>query len=440
VKIAEFSGEWEGRTIDSSFPLRQFLGAGESSAVFLTTYQTRPAAIKLVHTEPQSADAQLSRWRAASKLSHPNLIKIFNTGRCELDGMALLYVVMEHADENLSQVLLERPLTTSETRAMLEPTLAALDYLHRQGFIHAHLKPSNIMAVDDQVKISSDGLCRQGTTCLNPPTAYDRADRAKGDISPATDIWSLGMTLVEVLTQHLPEGGRVPADLPEPFAAIASHCLDRNAADRWTIAQISLRLGIPSPVAVSKRRYIPPVGVMILLGLLIVLVVGVIVKYSDIGAAAPAVSSAVSKEAPREVPKGDPRPIPTTTATSEPAKTVAPVKPPPATQAPEPDPPQQSAPLDPAQPMPEVTDQARRTIHGRVVVDVTADVDPSGAVTDAKLDHSGSKFFGKSALKAIRQWKFKPVAVDGRETAQQWRVRFEFRSTGTKVEPQRLSP
>jgi TonB family protein len=439
VKIAEFSGEWEGRTIDGSFPLRQFLGAGESSAVFLTTYQTRPAAIKLVHTEPQSADAQLFRWRAASKLSHPNLIRIFNTGRCELDGMALLYVVMEHAEENLSQVLIERPLTTAETRAMMEPTLAALDYIHRQGFIHAHLKPSNIMAVDDQVKISSDGLCRQGTTCLNPPTPYDRADRAKGDISPATDIWSLGMTLVEVLTQRLPEGGRVPADLPEPFAAIALHCLDRNAADRWTIAQISLRLGIPSPVAVSgKRRYIPPVGVMILLGLLIVLVVGVIVKYSDIGAPMPAVSKEVSKEVPKEAPK-EAVPTPTTT-TPEPAKTVAPVKPPPATQAPEPDPPQQSVPPDPSQPMPEVTEQARKTIHGRVMIDVTADVDPSGAVTDAKLDHAGSKFFGKSALKAVRQWKFKPVTVDGRETAQQWRLRFEFRSTGTKVDPQRLSP
>jgi TonB family protein len=436
VKIAEFSGEWEGRTINGSFPLRQFLGAGESSAVFLTTYQTRAAAIKLVHTEPQSADAQLSRWRAASKLSHPNLIRIFNTGRCEFDGMALLYVVMEYAEENLSQVLLERALTAAETRAMLEPTLAALDYIHRQGFIHAHLKPSNIMAVDDQVKISSDGLCRQGTTCLNPPTAYDRADRAKGDISPATDIWSLGMTLVEVLTQHLPEGGRVPADLPEPFAAIALHCLDRNAADRWTIAQISLRLGITQPVPVSKRRYIPPVGVMILLGLLIVLVVGVIVKYSDIGAPAPAVSNAM----PKQVPKEAPPPAPATTATPEPAKTIAPVDPPPATHAQEPDPPQQSVPSDPSQPMPEVTEQARKTIHGRVMIDVIADVDPSGAVTDAKLDHAGSKFFGKSALKAVRQWKFKPVAVDGRETAQQWRVRFEFRSTGTKVEPQRLSP
>jgi TonB family protein len=425
VRIAEFSGEWEGRTIDSAFPLRQFLGAGENSAVFLTTYDARPAVIKLVSTEPQRADAQLCRWRAASKLSHPNLIRIFSTGRCELDGIALLYVVMEHAEENLSQVLPDRALTAAETRAMLEPTLAALDYIHRQGFVHSHLKPSNIMAVDDQVKLSSDGLCRLGTDCGDPPSPYDPPERVSG-ITPAGDIWSLGMTLVEVLTQRLPAGGLVPTHLPEPFAAIALHCLERNPEERWTIPQISLRLGTPAPMVIRKRRYVVPVGAMILLALLIVLVVGVIVKRSDTGTP----SAAPPKAAPVKAAK-PPEP--------EPAKKTVPVKPLRATKAPEAAPPQSVA-ADQTQPMPEITEQARRTIHGRAVVDITVDVDPSGTVTDAKLDHSGSKYLAASALKAVRQWKFKPVGVDGREAAQQWRVRFEFRSTGTKAQPRRLSP
>ena len=284
MRIAEFSGQWEGRTVAGAYPLRQSLGAGEQSAVFLTTYDTRDAAIKLVDIAPPATDAQLARWRAASNLSHPNLIRIFATGRCELDGMTLLYVVMERADEDLSQVLPDRPLTTEETRAMLEPTLAALEYLHRQGFSHAHLKPANIMAVDDRVKLSSGGLCRLGTETENPPTPYDPPERAKG-VSSQGDIWSLGITLVEVLTQHRPPVGRgtpPPATMPEPFAGIASHCLERNPADRWTIAQISQSLIKKTSSAPSrKRRFLTPVGALIFLVILAALVVAVLANRSD---------------------------------------------------------------------------------------------------------------------------------------------------------------
>jgi len=52
VRIAEFSAQWEGRTIEGGFPLRQFLGGGESSAVFLTTHEGRSAALKLMPADP----------------------------------------------------------------------------------------------------------------------------------------------------------------------------------------------------------------------------------------------------------------------------------------------------------------------------------------------------------------------------------------------------
>ncbi len=431
MRIAAFSGQWEGRTVDSAFPLVRFLGAGESSAVFLTSYEARQAAIKLVHTEPQSADAQLCRWRSASKLSHPNLIRIFTTGRCELDGIALLYVVMELAEEDLSQVVPDRALTAVEARAMLEPTLAALDYIHRQGFLHGHLKPANIMAANDQVKLSSDGLCRVGVNWVDLPSPYDAPERAKGVTSPAGDIWSLGVTLVEVLTQRPPGDPRGPSGLPEPFAAIALHSADRNAADRWTIPQILQRLGTPAPVAIRKRRSFAPVGVLVLLLLLIILVVGVIVKHSEAGAApTSAPPPAASQPAPTASGETAKAPEP------EPAKTVSRAKPARATQAPEAVTPQSTD-----QPMPDLTPQALRTIHGKVKVNVRVAVDPSGTVTDAKLEYAGSsKYLAASALKAARQWKFKPVAVDGRDAAQQWRVEFEFRSSGTKAVPRRLSP
>src|SRR5712692_5302946 len=141
---------WEGHVVAGRFCLRQHLGGCQHSAVFLTEYggrQPQKAAIKLVAADPEVTELQLSRWELAEKLYHPHLIRLFEMGGCQLRNMALLYVVMEYAEENLSQVLRHRPLTPSEAREMLVPALDALAHLHGKGFVHGHLKPANILAV-----------------------------------------------------------------------------------------------------------------------------------------------------------------------------------------------------------------------------------------------------------------------------------------------------
>jgi TonB family protein len=91
--------------------------------------------------------------------------------------------------------------------------------------------------------------------------------------------------------------------------------------------------------------------------------------------------------------------------------------------------------------MPEIPANARRTIRGKVTVNVRVDVDPSGRVTDAKVESPGaSKYFSERTLKAVRQWKFQPISVNGSDSGQRWNLRFEFRTSGTKVQPKRLSP
>ena len=93
---------WEGRVVDGKFPLRQWLGGSDHSAVFLTERPGQPSpklAIKLVAAEATEADRQISRWRAASQLSHPNLIRIFDAARSRLDNMAHLNLVMESAEQ-----------------------------------------------------------------------------------------------------------------------------------------------------------------------------------------------------------------------------------------------------------------------------------------------------------------------------------------------------
>src|SRR5713226_7557210 len=102
--------QWEGQVVNGEFPLRQYLGGSEHSAVFLTEHgkQLQKAAIKLIPADPATAEVRLSRGRLAAELSHPRLIRLFQMGRCQLDGTELLYVVMEYAEEDLSQILTRR--------------------------------------------------------------------------------------------------------------------------------------------------------------------------------------------------------------------------------------------------------------------------------------------------------------------------------------------
>ncbi len=211
-----FWKQWEGQSLDSMYPLERCLGASDHSAVFETQFQGRPAAVKVVPGTLTSQDK-------AAGLSHPALVRIL--ARCEttLGDLRCAYIVMERADENLAEVLAERLLTPAETREMLFPVLGALQYLKAQGFAHGRLKPANIMAFGDQLKISSDSLIQGG--------------------DPAADCAAIGTLLKGVL-----DGGG-NARLPKPFAEIVSNCLPPDPADRWDVTRIEAHLrGDPAPM------------------------------------------------------------------------------------------------------------------------------------------------------------------------------------------------
>src|SRR5260221_1362670 len=197
--------KWEGR-VDAKFPLRQWLGGSEHSAVFLTERpgQSQKVAIKLIAANAD-ADHQLARWRAAAQLTHPHLMRIYDAGRCRLDGTALLYLVMEYAEEDLSQILPQRPLAPAEVTDLLPPLLDALSYLHSQGFVHVRIKPSNVHAMGDQLQLSADQIVSFAESNPSPRRrdVYDAPEPAAGIVSPAGDVWSIGVTLVAALTQNV---------------------------------------------------------------------------------------------------------------------------------------------------------------------------------------------------------------------------------------------
>ncbi len=259
----------EGQVIDNRFRLLRYLGGTDDSAVFLTQLAGSPsqkAAIKFIPAGT-TADLQLSLWRRVTQLAHPHLLRIFDIGRCRLENRDRLYIVMEYADEDLSQILPQRPLTASEAREMLKPVLDVLVYLHGKGLIHSRIKPSNILATADQLKLSSDALLPIGESRKSSSkfAAHDAPETAASPLSAAADVWSLGMTLVETLTQHVPvlqPGSQadpvVPDALPQPFLDIARHALRREPRRRWTLAEIAAHF---NPAAAAAAQSVSPLAV-----------------------------------------------------------------------------------------------------------------------------------------------------------------------------------
>jgi TonB family protein len=267
--MSDFWKECEGQVIDNKFRLRRHLGGTDDSAVFLTQLaapQSEKAVIKFITAGP-TADVQISLWLRIMQLAHPNLLRLFDVGRCRIENRDRLYVVMEYAEEDLSQILPHRALTASEARAMLEPVLDALVYLHGQGLVHSRIKPSNILAAADQLKLSSDALFPIGESrkSLSKFDVHDAPETLVSPLSPAADVWSLGMTLVEALTQHAPAlqplsqaDPLVPDTLPQPFLDVARHTLRRDPRRRWTIPEIAARLNPVAAAAAAAGQFVPP--------------------------------------------------------------------------------------------------------------------------------------------------------------------------------------
>jgi TonB family protein len=259
--------QFEGQVVDDEFPLQRFLAGEEHSAVFLTQRgdsKPQKAAIKLLPLDPAACDLQLSRWRLVAQLSHPNLLRLHDFGRCRLRDANFLYAVLEFAEEDLSQILPERALTPAETRDMLGPVLDVLVYLHGKGLVHGHIKPSNILATADQLKLSCDSLSSiaESHAPTTRPSPYSAPEVTSSGLTPAGDVWSLGITLVEALTQRVPvlppgvdSNFVLPDTFPQPFLDIARHALLRESRRRWTIAEIAARMN-PTAVAAAAGQSI----------------------------------------------------------------------------------------------------------------------------------------------------------------------------------------
>jgi TonB family protein len=426
------------------------------------------------------------------------------TGRAKLDDTDLLFVVMQYAEEDLAQILPSRALTVGEARDLLDPTLEALAYLRDKGFVHGRLKPANIMAVGDQLKLSSDGISRVGEARAagDGPTEYDAPEIARGENLAAGDVWSLGVVLVMALTQRFPvwetnkEGEPVLVEnLPAPFGDIVRLCLRHDPRARRSAAELAARLrqpvtplpAAPQPKAAPPPRQAPAaprktvperenqrtkrpskigpyVAVAAALAVVAILTVPRLFRGgSDDSQAASSSQGRPRVSARREsAPPRQNQPIAANTEASQSDEKVASaeaeggttpvraVKPEGlfSASAPAPTPSREkttrqrvTAGQVAQQVLPDVPASARNTIRGKVAVGVRISVDSKGNVTQAELDSPGpSKYFARLALEAAQQWKFEPPRMEGRGVLSDWLLRFEFTGSGTKVVPRETAP
>jgi outer membrane biosynthesis protein TonB len=442
--MSEFWKQWENQVIDGSFPLRRFLGASSHSAVFLTESEAAhlPAAIKFIRADTPLAHLQLERWRAASVLSHPHLIRLLGWGQCRLGSHELLFVVMEYAEQSLAQILIHRALTFDEVLEMTGPALAALAFIHRRDWVHGQLKPSNVCVVDDVLKLASDVLRPAGEASVGAVefSPYDAPEETAGGSSSAGDLWGFGMTVVAALTRY-PVARRherseiaLPASVTPAFAAAIRQCLSLNPGRRPSAADFEAQLARPDPGAskpvpeapvqavaarVEARRPQTISGVHILGG------VAVLAGAVWFGVHLMHAKARPLQEAPASTPSAPASAVIASAAATEHPPTQA---------APRPaSPVERQVPTGPVlhEDIPRVPRSALSTIHGRIKVVVRVVVNDAGTVTDATLQYPGSsRYFAHLANESAKAWRFAPEAA---RQSRKWLLQFEFTRAGVEA-------
>ncbi|MFG2116757.1 protein kinase [Streptomyces sp. NPDC048718] len=229
-----------GSVAGGRYQLRDLLGEGGMASVYLAydSALDRQVAIKTLHTELGREQSFRERFRreaqAVAKLSHTNIVSVFDTGEDTLDGAVMPYIVMEYVEgQPLGSVLaadVQRygAMPADKALQVTADVLAALDVSHEMGLVHRDIKPGNVMTTKrGVVKVMDFGIARamqSGVTSmtqtgmvvgtpqyLSPEQALGRAVDAR------SDLYSVGIMLFQLLT------GRLPFDADSPLAIAYAH-------------------------------------------------------------------------------------------------------------------------------------------------------------------------------------------------------------------------
>ncbi|HEX6710446.1 MAG TPA: serine/threonine-protein kinase [Rubrobacter sp.] len=253
------------------------LGSGGMARVFLGRDEVldRPVAVKVVEPDPDDPEIGLRfqrEGRAAARLSHPNIVRVFDAGEDKLNGRAVSYIVMEYVPGGDLQDLMDRngPLPETMLSRVGADIASGLAHAHERGIIHRDVKPRNIL-LDDRgsPRLADFGIARalDGTTSRDRAgsylgtAAYSSPEQLRGDkVTPKSDVYSFGATLyhaavgkrpfsgnsIEVANQHILKLPTPPrergARIGEGLEDLILRCLAKDPGKRPDAARVRDKL------------------------------------------------------------------------------------------------------------------------------------------------------------------------------------------------------
>ncbi|MEU2746892.1 protein kinase [Streptomyces collinus] len=234
-------GQHTGRALASGrYQLRDLLGQGGMASVHLAydSVLDRQVAIKTLHTDLGREQAFRERFRreaqSVAKLTHTNIVSVFDTGEDTLDGMTTPYIVMEYVegrplgsvlDEDVRQ---QGAMPADKALKITADVLAALEISHEMGLVHRDIKPGNVMMTKRAVvKVMDFGIARamqSGVTSMTQTgmvvgtPQYLSPEQALGrGVDARSDLYSVGIMLFQLVT------GRLPFEADSPLAIAYAH-------------------------------------------------------------------------------------------------------------------------------------------------------------------------------------------------------------------------
>jgi len=231
-----------GQLLDGRYAILRKLARGGMATVYLADDQrlTRTVAIKVMHEglgDDQDFIGKFDREaRAAARLSHPNVVSVFDQGL----HRGRPYIVMEYVEGCTLRHMITREGSFSPERALdlLIPVTSAVAAAHESGLIHRDIKPENVLISDrGQIKVADFGLARAvsaqtatATGMLIGTVSYIAPELVThGKADPRCDVYALGVVLYEMLTGLKPHTGDNPIQvayahvhkaIPAPSSAV----------------------------------------------------------------------------------------------------------------------------------------------------------------------------------------------------------------------------
>ena len=236
------------------------LGSGGFGTVYLAqdTWIDKRVAIKVPHRQNLDFGELLHEPRLLASVSHPNIVSIITAEKEE----NVFFIVMEYVPgETLENLIAgEGALELNRALDFTCQVCNAVDHAHRQGVIHRDLRPANVLVTEnDMLKVADFGTSRfleiaaHGTTVIGSPP-YMAPEQFHGKAVFASDIYSLGVTMYQMLTGMLPYDTPAPADIAKLMSGeLVSPPRMKNPSIPKTISDIVMHAMAPDVGARYQR-------------------------------------------------------------------------------------------------------------------------------------------------------------------------------------------